>query len=139
MTKKEAQVIIGGNLTTTTKMPCKSIGIPAQECHVGKTLVEVEGSVCNGCYALKGMYRFTKVQKAQQKRFKRLYHKQWVPAMVALIGTDTFFRSETIFEGFSFPYQVISPVRALRNSSRSCFSCLVNFKGLTLELSHLLA
>ena len=92
MTKKQAIKIVGGRLTDTTKMPCKSFGLPAQECNVGKTLVEVEGSVCNGCYALKGMYRFTKVQKAQQRRFRKIYTKKWVKALITMIGTDRWFR-----------------------------------------------
>ena len=91
MTTQEAVSITGG-LSKTSKMPCKSINIPAQACHVGSKLVSVKGSVCEGCYALKGFYRFSPVQKALNKRLNHLYQPKWVLAMSHLIRKDKFFR-----------------------------------------------
>jgi len=38
----------------TEKMPWISWDIPAWECKTGGKLVNVKGSICEGCYALKG-------------------------------------------------------------------------------------
>ena len=57
MNTKEAWALVGG-LSKPSKMPGWSIGIPAKECNTGSKLVNVEGSVCEGCYALKGCYVF---------------------------------------------------------------------------------
>ena len=56
MTKKENIINIRG-ISNTTKMPCQSFNLSALFCNVGKKLVDVKNSVCNGCYALKGRYR----------------------------------------------------------------------------------
>tara|TARA_R110000868_G_scaffold396531_1_gene668767 strand:- start:82 stop:705 length:624 start_codon:yes stop_codon:yes gene_type:complete len=56
-------------LTNTSKMPGKSIGIGAKRCHVGSKLVNVKGSTCEGCYALKGAYTWSSYKQAEVKRF----------------------------------------------------------------------
>lgn len=91
MNKQEAIEITGG-LSNTSKMPCRSISLPAQSCKMGSKLVSLKGSVCHGCYALKGMYRFSTVKTALTRRLDKLYHPQWVEAMVFLIGKDKYFR-----------------------------------------------
>ena len=63
MNTKEAWALVGG-LSKPSKMPGWSIGIPAKECNTGSKLVNVKGSVCEGCYALKGCYVFKVVQEA---------------------------------------------------------------------------
>jgi len=68
-------------------MPGWSIGIPAKECKTGGKLVNVKGSVCEGCYALKGCYVFAVVQKAQYKRLEAIQHPDWVLAMATLINS----------------------------------------------------
>ena len=55
MKLKEALEIVGG-LSNPSKMPCHSYGISAHLCITGAKLVNIEGSVCGDCYALKGMY-----------------------------------------------------------------------------------
>lgn len=50
-------------LSAASKMPCPSFSIPAQACKTGAKLAKIEGSVCHGCYALKGNYRFEAVRK----------------------------------------------------------------------------
>jgi hypothetical protein len=84
MSIQEAKQITGG-LSNPSKMPSKSYGLPAQDCKTGSKLVHIKGSVCHGCYALRGMYRFGNVQKAQRRRLDSLGHSQWVEAMVVLV------------------------------------------------------
>lgn len=73
-------------LGAASKMPCRTYGIPAAECAVGGRLREVEGSVCHGCYAFKGHYGHSNVQRAQRRRLDSITGPHWVDAMVYLIG-----------------------------------------------------
>ena len=91
MNKKEAKVITGG-LSAPSKMPGPAYNLPAQACITGSKLVKVQGSVCHGCYALKGRYRFPNVQAALNRRLKSLGHPEWIPAMVVLIDNTPWFR-----------------------------------------------
>ena len=86
MNTKEAWQLVGG-LSKPSKMPGWSIGIPAKECNTGSKLVNVKGSVCEGCYALKGCYVFKVVQAAQYKRLEAIQHPDWVQAMATLINS----------------------------------------------------
>ena len=86
MNTKEAWALVGG-LSKPSKMPGWSIGIPAKECKTGGKLVNVKGSVCEGCYALKGCYVFAVVQAAQYKRLEAISHPDWVLAMATLINS----------------------------------------------------
>ena len=63
MLKKEARKITGG-LSKPSKMPGPAHNLPAVACKTGAKLVKIPGSVCAGCYALKGRYRFNNVQDA---------------------------------------------------------------------------
>lgn len=56
----------------TGKMPCTSFSLPAQECITGSKLAKVKGSVCHGCYALKGNYRFDNVKKPRYQNLELL-------------------------------------------------------------------
>jgi len=91
--KKDA-IQIAGSCTKTTKMPSDSYSLPAKECITGSKLVKVKGSVCEGCYALKGNYhRFAKtIEPLQYKRLESITRPEWVDAMLALIGNKPFFR-----------------------------------------------
>jgi hypothetical protein len=95
MQVKEAERI-AGTLSKTSKMPGYSTGLPAIKCITGSKLANIAGTVCEGCYALKGMYRFPNVKQAQQRRLDALNHPQWVDAMVTLITSkcrkEPFFR-----------------------------------------------
>ena len=57
-------------------------------------LVNVKGSVCEDCYALKGNYhRFAKtIEPLQYKRLESIKNPLWVDAMVKLIGDKAYFR-----------------------------------------------
>lgn len=88
MNKKEAIKITGG-LSRPSKMPGFAYNLPATRCKVGSKLAKVKGSVCHGCYALKGRYRFPNVKEALERRYKQaMTNKQWVFGMVYLINTS---------------------------------------------------
>jgi hypothetical protein len=91
MLKKEAKEITGG-LSSPSKMPGPSFNLPASACITGAKLVNVPGSTCSGCYALKGRYRFPNVQAALQRRLAKLHSPRWVDAMVTLIDNDPVMR-----------------------------------------------
>ncbi len=91
MLKKEANKITGG-LSKPSKMPGPAHNLPAARCITGAKLVKVAGSVCAGCYALKGRYRFKNVQDALNRRLKALEDPRWVNAMVVLIKDHKYFR-----------------------------------------------
>ena len=91
MLKKEAREITGG-LSKPSKMPGPAYNLPAVNCITGAKLVKIPGSVCAGCYALKGRYRFNNVRMALARRLESLKHPQWVEAMVALIHGEPWFR-----------------------------------------------
>lgn len=92
-THSELDKITGG-LSNPSKMPGYAYGLPAKECKVGSKLVDIAGSVCSKCYALKGRYGFANVQTAQYRRFEAIRHPKWVDAMVASITKrgDEYFR-----------------------------------------------
>ena len=91
MLKKEARKITGG-LRAPSKMPGPAYNLPASQCITGAKLVKIPGSVCAGCYALKGRYRFNNVQKALERRRAAIADPRWVNAMVALIASHEYFR-----------------------------------------------
>jgi len=91
MLKKEARQITGG-LSAPSKMPGPAYNLPATECKTGAKLVKIPGSVCAGCYALKGRYRFRNVRMALARRLESLKHPQWVKAMTVLIKGEPHFR-----------------------------------------------
>ena len=91
MKVKEAIEITGG-LSKPSKMPGPAYNLPASQCITGQKLVKIPGSTCSGCYALKGRYRFSNVQKALNRRLKALEDPRWVQAMVVLIKGRPVFR-----------------------------------------------
>ena len=91
LNKKQAKEITGG-LSKPSKMPGPAFNLPASRCITGAKLVKVPGSVCHGCYALKGRYRFPNVQNALERRRQALTSLQWVEAMVVLVSGNEFFR-----------------------------------------------
>ena len=91
MLKKEARLITGG-LSKPSKMPGPAHNLPAWKCITGVKLQAVKGSVCAGCYAMKGRYRFKNVRAALDRRLEALTDPRWVQAMVVLIKNHKFFR-----------------------------------------------
>jgi len=88
---KEATLAVGG-LSNTSKMPCKSWGISAKECKTGSKLAKIEGTICNGCYALKGAYVWPVVERAHARRLELINTSSWVENMVTAINNAPFFR-----------------------------------------------
>ena len=86
MKTNEALKIVGG-LSKPSKMPGWAYGLPAAECKTGSKLAKIPGSVCSGCYALKGCYVFPVVQAAQYRRLKAIRSPLWVGAMALLINS----------------------------------------------------
>ena len=74
-------------LSSTSKLVCKSISLNAKSCKTGSKLAKKKGSVCFGCYALKGCYQFPVVQAAMERRMKFFYHKDFIPIMVFLLSS----------------------------------------------------
>jgi len=91
MLKKEAKEITGG-LSAPSKMPGPSFNLPAPACITGAKLVDVKGSTCSGCYALKFRYNFKKAKKAMARRLAKLHDPRWIEAMVTLIDNDPVMR-----------------------------------------------
>ena len=84
MKAKELKEITGG-LSKPSKMPGFSYNLPATRCITGSKLVKIPGSVCSGCYALKGRYRFKNVKDAMQRRLDSINNPLWPQAMAAQI------------------------------------------------------
>ena len=83
---KEAEEMVGG-LSAPSKMPTYAWSISAKRCNIGSKLAKVEGSVCNKCYALKGMYQFPQTQKALENRYSKWSddRERWTNAMIYLM------------------------------------------------------
>jgi hypothetical protein len=86
MNTQEAWTLVGG-LSKPSKMPGWAYGLPAAECKTGSKLVNIENSVCSGCYALKGCYVFPVVQAAQYRRLESIKSPLWTGAMSLLINS----------------------------------------------------
>ena len=84
MQLKEAKKITGG-LSSPSKMPGYAYNLPAWRCVTGVKLQAVAGSVCAGCYAMKGRYRFRNVKEALDRRLTSLTDPRWVQAMTVLV------------------------------------------------------
>ena len=80
----DLESIVGG-MSKPSKMPGYCYSLPARRCKVGSSLRSVKGSVCAGCYAMKGFYSFPKVAEALERRFQSLRDPRWTAAMIALI------------------------------------------------------
>jgi hypothetical protein len=99
--RKVIAIQVAGTMSQTSKMPCKSFGLPTSVCNVGGKLRGVPGSACNGCYADKGFYKlYPTVATSQGNRLEKLMAalsdadlaREWIDAVKTLIGTDTLFR-----------------------------------------------
>jgi len=84
---------ITDSFTKTKKMPGLSYSLPAWECKTGAKLVKVPGSVCAGCYAMKGNYtRYPAIKAAQYRRLDAIKNPLWVQAMATKIKRQKWFR-----------------------------------------------
>jgi hypothetical protein len=85
-------VKITHTLSKPGKMPGPAYSISAKNCITGAKLAKIPGSVCAGCYALKGRYMFKNTKSAHQLRQESLDHPQWVEAMAVQIKSHKWFR-----------------------------------------------
>lgn len=74
-----------GGLSDPSKMPCHGFAISARKCITGGKLQKIAGTVCYGCYAMKGNYLWPGTRKAHARRYRKLNNKRWVAAMARLI------------------------------------------------------
>ena len=86
-----------GTLSNPSKMPGKGISTPATACITGSKLREVPGSVCEGCYAMTGMYLMSNVKPALENRLSLVMESRdnpdpWIAGMVKLIWHQKYFR-----------------------------------------------
>jgi len=81
---QNAELLVGG-LSRPSKMPWLGWSISAKQCRTGGALAKVEGSVCHGCYALKGRYVFPNVQSALNRRQACSETAIFVPAFIFLL------------------------------------------------------
>jgi len=86
-TKKQAITITGG-LSATGKMPCSSYSLSALQCPTGSKLAQIKGSVCHGCYALKGNYHYPSVKISHARKLDAIAQADWVSGMVYLIQKE---------------------------------------------------
>src|SRR5208282_1236601 len=84
----EAKELTGGGLGHPSKMPGTSYGISAHACITGSKLASVPGSVCHGCYALKGNYKYNSVQVAHKRRLASIAGPHWTAALVFLLNKE---------------------------------------------------
>lgn len=87
---REAQTLIGG-FSQPSKMPGLGYSLPATECKIGQLLARKSGTVCHGCYALKGRYMFPNVQAALHRRLAslRANPQQWADDIIRLLPYAT--------------------------------------------------
>ena len=86
----KAYELIGG-LSKPSKMPWYSWSTPASKCQTGGKLQQKAGSVCEGCYAMKGFYHMPNVKNAMDRRFAAITHPDFVEAFVTVL--DAFHKS----------------------------------------------
>jgi len=91
MKVSEARAAVGG-LSNPSKMPCRSFGINADRCKTGSKLAKMKGSICNTCYAQKGLYKLPSTEAAQERRFNLIGTSNWVDNMVRAINNADYFR-----------------------------------------------
>jgi hypothetical protein len=84
LTYAQALELIGG-LSSPSKMPWFGWSISAKRCITGAKLVKVAGTVCSGCYALKGRYVFPNVMAAHERRLIGSQDPQFVDAFVCVL------------------------------------------------------
>ena len=65
-------------LSKASKMPCESFSLPAGDyCKTGSKLRKVKGSVCYGCYAMKGNYLYKNVKASREHNINIIKSGQW--------------------------------------------------------------
>ena len=115
----ESQEIVG-SFSNTRKMPGYSTGLSALLCGVGSKLRNIKGSVCEDCYALKGMYRMPNVKNAHAKREAGISHPRWVEAFVVMLNHHT--SSATPY----FRWHDAGDIRSVEHFAKICEVCVMS-------------
>jgi len=95
-TLKSAKEATGG-WADTSKLGTNSASLSAFSCKTGSILAKIEGSVCAGCYARKGMYRFKNVKAALKIREEKISNPLWVEAWVFILRNKKKITESKIF------------------------------------------
>jgi len=104
MTKNELRKqhikTIGGNLSCTSKMPSYSFNLSALDCKTGSKLVDIDNSVCNGCYALKGNYKRYKLIDKMRPKTNLVHSENWAESIIWLIENQGSKKDKNYFRWF---------------------------------------
>jgi hypothetical protein len=92
MTTTKEAIATCGTLSVPSKMPAFSISTSAEHCITGSKLRDVENSVCNGCYAMKGAYNWRPTINAMEIRYNAVLKSEaepepWIDGMVQMISS----------------------------------------------------
>lgn len=93
MNISQAKQILGGDITTNSKMPGHCFGVHTDACAVGGKLHSIKGSVCAQCYARRFEQFRPAVDTGRKARLNALRlalktsegRRQWIDAIVTLI------------------------------------------------------
>ena len=98
---KEAELAVG-RLSSPSEKTSYAWSISARRCNVGSKLAKVKGSVCEGCYALKGRYMFNNTQDALERRYNAWSNdrERWVDAMIYLMHNKQHIVNAGVFRFF---------------------------------------
>ena len=108
---KQARAFIG--LSSNSKMPAYTLAIPAREsCPRGDKLAQVTGTVCSGCYAMKGHDAMKPAKTAKQRRWdtiklaleSTLVRSLWLEAFTIAMTKETHFRWHSAGDLFNTDY-----------------------------------
>ena len=106
-----ARDLIG--ISRNSKMPSWTLAIPAREaCPRGGQLAKIEGTVCHGCYAAKGLDALPVAAVAKQRRWDVIklalesvhVRLAWVEAFTVAMKKETHFRWHSAGDLFSAEY-----------------------------------
>lgn len=121
MIKTIPVIALPPKLSKAGKMPCESFSLPAQACKTGAKLAKIKGSVCHGCYALKGNYRFPSVKAPRVHNLEIIENGDlitWASDMINIIkanNTSGYFRwhDSGDLQSFNHLIAIISIANAL--------------------------
>ena len=110
-TAPNARAFIG--LSKNSKMPAYTLAIPAREsCPRGDKLAQIKGTVCSGCYAMKGHDAMKPAKNAKARRWAIIklalksldVQKVWLQAFAIAMLKETYFRWHSAGDIFSKEY-----------------------------------
>jgi len=82
-------------LSSPSKMPCKSWGLPVSSCKTGQKLMKKPNTVCSSCYAAKGFFRMPTVQSRLDQNLQGWLNAptdEWIAFASATLKEHALFR-----------------------------------------------